>query len=520
MSRKVYGIKKANEPVIYDVDKSRELIKCARDPIYFIRNYVKTQHPIKGFLPFDLYDYQEEMIRSFMTNTKLVVRSGRQTGKTVTVCAYLLWFAMFNENKTVLCVSKDADAAKVIVNLIQKMYLEVPDFLKCGVADDDWNKHTAKFDNGSMIVSLATSENSGRGRSISLLYADEIAFVRPAIQEQFWTSIQPTLSTGGSCIITSTPNGDTDLFSKLWRGAELKANDFKYIYVPWDAPPGRDEEFKRREIANIGERKWRQEYECEFITSEGTLVDDLIIKNLKKILEDKVPIMEIAGEKLWVNINPRRSYIISCDPGTGTGLDNSAIQVVEFPTMVQVLESATNTLDSAQVYSKIKNIARYITSFGSDVYFCFEQNGVGEGIAALYTTDEEPIEATLLTSTNSKDGKKRLGYVTDIRNKVKFCLRLKKVIESELLKINSVDFLIELQRFVRDGHTYSAQPGATDDRVMAMILILRAVEQMAEYDENAYTICYSFHNEQQDDWNSFHNKKEDDDDYLPLPMFG
>jgi hypothetical protein len=520
MSRRVYGIKKANEPVAYDVDKARELAKCARDPIYFIKNYVKTQHPILGFLPFKLYDYQEEMIRSFMTNTKLIVRSGRQTGKTVTVCSYLLWFAMFNEHKTVLCVSKDADAAKVIVNLIQKMYLEVPDFLKCGVADDDWNKHTAKFDNGSMIVSLATSETAGRGRSISLLYADEIAFVRPAIQELFWTSIQPTLSTGGSCIVTSTPNGDTDLFSKLWRGAELGANDFKYIYVPWNSPPGRDDEFKRKEIANIGERKWRQEYECEFITSEGTLVDDLIIKNLKKIVEDKVPVMEIAGEKLWVNINPRRSYIIACDPGTGTGLDNSAIQVVEFPTMVQVLESATNTLDSATVYSKIKNIARYITSFGADVFFCFEQNGVGEGIAALYTTDEQPIEAVLLTSQTGKDGKKRLGYVTDIRNKVKFCLRLKKVIESEILKINSVDFLVELQRFVRDGHTYSAQPGATDDRIMAMILVLRAVEQMAEYDENAYTICYSFHNEQQEDWNGFHNKPEEEDDLLPLPMFG
>ncbi len=348
---------------------------------------------------------------------------------------------------------------------------------------------------------------------------DEIAFVRPAIQNEFWTSIQPTLATGGSCIITSTPNGDTDLFSSLCRGAELRTNDFKYIFVPWNAPPGRDEEFKRREIANIGERKWRQEYECEFITSEGTLVDDLIIKNLKKIVEDRMPVMEIAGEKLWVNINPRRSYIISCDPGTGTGLDNSAIQVVEFPTMIQVLESATNTLDSAQVYSKIKNIARYITSFGADVFFCFEQNGVGEGIAALYTTDEEPIEAVLLTSQTGREGRKRLGYVTDIRNKVKFCLRLKKVIESEILKINSIDFLIELQRFVRDGHTYSAQPGATDDRIMAMILILRAVEQMAEYDENAYTICYSFHNEQQDDWNTFHNKDEEDD-LLPLPMFG
>jgi hypothetical protein len=515
MGRKVYGIKKANVEVQYGMKEIQQLAKCRIDPIYFIDTFVKVQHPTKGIVPFKLFDFQKDMIRMFHSKKKSIVRSARQSGKSQTVAAYLLWFAMFTDNVNVLCVSKDSGAAKEIIDRIQKMYLEVPEHIKCGISDDAWNKHTAAFDNGSKIISLSTTPNSGRGLSISLLFCDELAFVRPNIQEEFWGSIMPTLATGGGCIITSTPNGDTDLYSKLCRGAELGNNDFAYMFIPWNAVPGRDEQFKNERIREVGQRLWDQEYECKFITASGTLFEDYVLQKLEDSIHNKIPVLEIAGEKLWKNINPKMTYLVGCDPATGTGLDYSVIQVVEFPSLEQVMEVTTNILDSASVYAKIKNICNYIASFGATVFFSFENNGVGEGIAALYLTDEGELQAGLIQAASKSDVRKvRVGFFTDLRNKMKFSLRLKKVIENEILKVNSIEFLTECKRYIRTGQTYQAQPGANDDRVMAMLIILRMIEQMSDFDDRAYGIYYTFENVEENDWKTS-NTEEDE---LPLPM--
>ena len=138
----------------------------------------------------------------------------------------------------------------------------LPMWLKPGISEETFNKHEIGFDNGSRILSEATSEKSGRGLSIALLYLDEFAHVAPEIQEEFWTSIEPTLSTGGNLIVTSTPNGDSDIFAQLWNGAQVQANGFTPIEIKWDEPPGRDAQFKEETIARIGELKWNQEYAC------------------------------------------------------------------------------------------------------------------------------------------------------------------------------------------------------------------------------------------------------------------
>jgi hypothetical protein len=262
MARKNPYIKRAHELVEYSNDQVHELLRCSVDPVYFIKHYVKIQHPVKGIVPFNLYPYQEQLINSYNGNRLNIVLSARQTGKSVTSAAYLLWFAIFHEDKTILIVSNKNSNAMEMISRARTAYENLPQWLKPGVADDEWNKHSIGFDNGSRIISQATTEDSGRGMSISLLYCDEFAFVPPNIQELFWTSISPTLSTGGACIITSTPNGDSNLFAQLWRGAELDINGFVSTWIKWNEPPGRDEEFKRTETAKIGELKWLQEYEC------------------------------------------------------------------------------------------------------------------------------------------------------------------------------------------------------------------------------------------------------------------
>ena len=255
-------LKTPNTEVEYTHEDLMELKKCAADPVYFIANYVKIQHPVKGSIPFKLYDYQIKMIRAYQENRYTVVLSARQTGKSVTSEAYLLWYAMFKFDKTILiAANKNANAMEMILR-IRFAYEELPFWLKPGVKDDGWNKHEIGFDNGSRIVSTATSEDSGRGMSISLLFLDEFAFVKPTIQNEFWTSIAPTLSTGGSCIMTSTPNGDMNIYAQVWRAANAGTNGFFPVHVTWNEPPGRDAKFKREETGRIGERRRQQEYEC------------------------------------------------------------------------------------------------------------------------------------------------------------------------------------------------------------------------------------------------------------------
>ena len=223
------------------------------------------------------------------------------THNSITSAAYLLWFSIFHDDKTILIASNKNSNAMEMIFRIRFAYENLPFWLKPGVTDDGWNKHNITFDNGSRMISEATSENSGRGLSISLVFLDEFAFVKQSVQDEFWTSIAPTLSTGGACIITSTPNGDMDIFATIWRGAQIPhdtkkgvgINGFASQFVAWDEPPGRDEQFKEDEINRLGQRKWDQEYECLAGINTVQLLDGetgeeltLTIEELYKWLDD------------------------------------------------------------------------------------------------------------------------------------------------------------------------------------------------------------------------------------------
>ncbi len=204
MARTNPGLKKSNSLSEYTQEQIVELARCAKDPIYFIRNYIKIKHPKRGKISFNLYDYQEELIRMYMGNRFNIILSARQTGKTETSCAFLLWYAIFHPDKTVLIASNKSTNAMELIGKIRYAYEELPNWLKPGIDADNWNKHTCAFDNKSRIVSTTTSKDSGRGLAISLIYCDELAFVKPHVQEEFWDSILPTIScvTGDSLILT------------------------------------------------------------------------------------------------------------------------------------------------------------------------------------------------------------------------------------------------------------------------------------------------------------------------------
>lgn len=487
-------LKKSHSQIEYTQDTIAELTKCVEDPVYFMRNYVYIKHPVDGQILFSLFYYQEEMIRNFQGNRFCINLLPRQVGKTECISAYILWFAMFNPDKTIIIASNKADGAKEIISKIQNAYEELPHWLKPGIDESSWNKHTAAFDNKSRIMSFATAGDTGRGYAVSLLYCDEFAFVPDHIQEEFWTSIYPTLSTGGACIISSTPNGDINKFSELWRAAELGANEFKPFTVPWNARPGRDEAFKQNVISTFGLQKWQQEYECKFISSDHTLINTEIVTRIEHALKGfqpafVLPNKHVEAQPFYKKINRDGTYLIGVDPATGTGADFTVIQVIEFPTMEQVMEYRSNSLSTPEIYNYLKKILTFFEHFSKEVYFSVENNGVGQGILALYEKDENaPPKASLISDAEKKNA---LGMFTTDKNKMEACLILKNMFESGSMKLYSSVVLKELKSYKRAKGAYEAKKGATDDCISALLIVLKMLKEIATYDEKAYHTLYT-----------------------------
>ena len=267
-------IKRAYSEDEYTPEMIMDLARCKKDPVYFIRKYVRVQHPTRGNVAFDLYEYQERYVRCLQENRFVVTLQPRQVGKTITTAMFLLWYACFTPNVTVLIASKNQSHALEIAARIRFAYEELPNWVKPGMKY--YNRHNLEMDNGSRVVSEATTEKTGRGLSISKLYLDELAFISQRIQEEMWASLSPTLSTGGSAIISSTPNGDTELFAQLWRGARAGTNGYVPFEVHWREHPERGDDYWDLMVGQLGMLKTRQEVGCLYAqatinTSIGTL---------------------------------------------------------------------------------------------------------------------------------------------------------------------------------------------------------------------------------------------------------
>ena len=325
-------VKPANTKTTYTPHQVREIQKCMTDPLYFMEKYMWIQHPVKGKIPFIAYEYQKRLVEAYWKNTSVVALLPRQTGKTTTAAGYLLWYAMFNDDVTILIAANKFRAATEIMDRIKFAYEELPDWLRAGAAT--YNVQDIKFDNGSRIKSTTTTPDSGRGMSISLLYLDEFAFVKPRIAEEFWTAMSPTLSTGGKCIITSTPNSDEDKFAEIWFGANktiddhgdtipdgVGVNGFKAITAHYSEVPGRDDAWATRERAKIGADKFDREYDCKFLTADETLINAVTLLKLQGV----EPMYKTNDIRWYDKIKPNNTYVLALDPSAGVGKDFAAI---------------------------------------------------------------------------------------------------------------------------------------------------------------------------------------------------
>ena len=493
-----------------DQQELMEIARCTLDPIYFARNYCYIRsESAGGKVIFDMYDYQERLIQSYHDNRFCVALMPRQSGKTTCAAAYLLWYAMYKPDSTILVVSNKKDAALEIMSYVRTMYENCPDHIRAGVTL--YNRGSIEFDNGSRIISQATTETSGRGMALSLIYADEFSFVPPNIATEFWTSLSPTLATGGKCIITSTPNQDDDQFARIWKLAnrtvdeygnktELGINGFKAVTAAWDEHPDRDEDWAQRERASIGEERFRREFGLEFITFDETLINSVFLADMETEREP----YKMVGQVRWYDIiKDGETVLLSLDPSLGTGGNNSAIQIFTLHNMRQIAEWQHNKTKIQDQIKIMKTILEEIEELvpNSDIYYSVENNTLGEAaLISISEMGEDNIPGIFLSEPKRKGRvrKFRKGFNTTHSTKISACSKLKRWIEDGYMTVYSGNLIRELKTFIAKGNTYEAKEGETDDLVSALLIIIRMSMVLVKYDEKAFIDLKDSFDDQED----------------------
>jgi Terminase large subunit, T4likevirus-type, N-terminal/Terminase RNaseH-like domain len=469
-----------------------DFIKCC-DPdtgyLYFMDNFFYIQHPTKGSMVYHPWDYQKRLIHTYHNYRYSISLMPRQSGKSTSAAGYLLWYAMFVPDSTILIAAHKYTGAQEIMQRIRYAYENCPNYIKAGVTT--YNKGSLDFENGSRIVSATTTENTGRGMSISLLYLDEFAFVRPSIAELFWTSITPTLATGGKAIITSTPNSDEDQFALIWKGAnktedafgnttELGVNGFRAYRAYYSEQPGRDEKWAEEIKAQLGDDRFRREIGCEFLIADETLINPNTLIDLDGI----EPITRMGQIRWYKKPTKGNIYCVGLDPSLGTGGDPAAIQIFEANSTTQIGEWKHNGTDIPSQIKLLAQINKYIeecTGEPNSIYYSVENNSIGE--AALISLNEYG-ESNIPGIFLSEPGKKRRGFNTTQRVKLTACAKFKTLLESKKMTIYSRSLISELKAFVAHGGSYAAKIGDTDDLVMASLLTVRMFQVLSDYHYN------------------------------------
>jgi hypothetical protein len=489
-------IKKPNKKESYTEFQIKEFLKCAdpnTGPEYFLTNYFFIQHPTKGRLKYTPFEYQNRLVKTYHNYRYSISLMPRQTGKSTTAAGYLLWFAMFVPDSTILVAAHKYTGSQEIMQRIRYGYESVPDFIRAGAVT--YNKGSIDFDNNSRIVSTTTTENTGRGMSISLLYLDEFAFVRPTIAREFWTSISPTLATGGKCIITSTPNSDEDQFAEIWKLAnkcqdeygnetELGINGFKAFRSFWHEHPERDEKWAEQQKAQLGEERFEREMNCRFIIFDETLINSITLAEMAGI----DPAYKTGQVRWYKKPTKGNTYVVALDPSLGTGGDYSAIEVLELPSMQQVAEWQHN---KTPIQQQIKILAEICSEINDSIesiehiYYSVENNTLGEAALVVINEYGEENFKGIFLSEPKKQGTSRVyrkGFNTTNRSKLTVCATFKNLVETKKLKLASKPLVSQLKNFIASGGSYAAKLGEKDDLVMSLLLTVRMAVLIREFD--------------------------------------
>ena len=469
-------LKRANQTIEWTKELIAEFDKCSEDPIYFIETYMKIISE-EGLVNFKLYDYQKEMVISMANNRFNIITTARQAGKSTTTCGFILWFIIFNSEKTVALLANKGETAREILGKIKLAYEYLPRWLQQGVFE--WNKGSFELENNSRVIASATSSDAIRGYAIDLLFIDEAAFIEN--WDEFFTSVYPTVSSRSSSkiVLVSTPNG-LNYFYSIWVNSFKEGtdgwNNYKPIRVLWNQIPGRDKKWMESTLAsmNFNHEKFAQEYEGEFQGSSGTLISGW---KLKELVPQVPRAKTVDGLIEYYPPFAGRNYVCIADVSRGKGLDYSAFHIIDITEMpyYQVCtfrDNMTTPLDYASIIHKV-------CKGYNNAAVLVEINDIGEQVSSSLHYDFE-YENILFTenagrvgkriSTGYNPGQTDMGIRTTKNVKALGCNMLKLLIEQNQLVINDFHTISELSTFSRKGNSFEAEEGTHDDLVMGLVL--------------------------------------------------
>lgn len=447
-----------------------EYKKCAGDPIYFATTYMKIINVDKGLMPFEMWDFQQDMLKTFHENRFSICKLPRQVGKTTTAVAFLLHYILFNENVNVAILANKSSTAREILGRLQLAFEYLPRFLQHGIRE--WNKGSIELANGSRALADSTSGSSVRGRSFNAIFLDEFAFVPNNIAEAFFMSTYPTISSGNSTkvIIVSTPNG-LNLFYRMWMDAIEKRSLYIPIEIHWSMVPGRDEKWKEETIRNTSAEQFRQEFETEFIGSTNTLINPVKLRSLVF----KTPIRSEGKLDIYEDPIPEHTYVMTVDVSEGQNLDYSTYSIIDVTQIPyrQVAKFKDNTIQPMLFPSILYSIGhRY-----NEAFILVEINTIGLQVSDILHY-ELAYENIIKIELKGRQGqqytggfKKRLafGLKQSVQTKKIGCANLKTLVESDKLILNDADTIMELTTFSANKQSFAAEEGNNDDLAMTLV---------------------------------------------------
>ena len=451
-------VKRAGVEIQYTEEELTEYMKCSQNPTHFIETYTQIISLDEGLVKFKLRGYQEELIHHYDKNRFNVVLASRQSGKSITSCAYLLWYLLFHPEVTVAVLANKGAIAREMIARVVTMLESVPFFLQPGVKI--LNKGSIEFANDSKIVAAATSSSSIRGLSINLLYLDEFAFVEGA--EEFYTATYPVITSGldSKVIITSTANGVGNMFHKIYESAVQEKSEYKHYTINWFDVPDRDEEWKKQTIANTSEAQFEQEYGNSFLGTGSTLINSDTLLGMRSEEPD--------WNKDSINIYERpkvgHTYVCTVDVAKGRGMDYSTFSIFDV-TQTPFKQVATYRDDfiSPMLFPDVIN--KYVSPYNNPLVI-IENNAEGGMVATQLHYDIEYDNVFTQGLTKAED----IGVTMNKKTKRIGCSTLKELLEENRLNLVDRATITELMTFVTKGSSYEADRGYHDDMVTTLIL--------------------------------------------------
>jgi len=454
----------------------QQYIQCATDPVYFMKKYCMIQHPIRGKIPFELYEFQEKSVREFKDNRFNIILKARQLGISTLTAGYALWMMTFHQDKNVLVIATKQEVAKNLVTKVRVMHANLPSWLKQPCVED--NKLNLRYRNGSQIKAVSSGPEAARSEALSLLILDEAAFIDKI--DEIWTASQQTLTTGGSCIALSTPNGVGNWFHRTWVEAEDATGMFNPIKLHWTVHPDRGQEWRDEQDTLLGPSNAAQECDCDFLTSGTGVIDPIILEKMRKSLcIDPVEKRGIDSNMwVWEQPNYNKDYIVCADVGRGDSADYSAFHVIELESLTQVAEykGRINTKDFG-------NMLVSVATEYNDALLIVENNNIGwatiqqiidRNYPNLFYTSKDlqyvDVQHQVTNKHYSEEKRMIAGFSTTSKTRPLIISKLEEFFREESVVVRSNRLIDELLTFVYINNRAQAMNGYNDDLVMSFAI--------------------------------------------------